>query len=303
MADGGDTGQVDANATGPDVSAADYVPLDDSNSSDSQHIPVDGHDDDDDDSASDVSMAAETDDESDVEAPPYPSAPGPRDDQSNAAIPSTALPTQNIHEVGELASRKRKSSVDGPDEQNSLDNQQVKKVKIQQPGHNSVSNGNPVSDRTTLPAEIWHHIFTFCPPRTLGKLLLVNSLFNSYLDSSSKIRRDEPRPLPAGALPLMKPNSIWQASRRRFWPTMPTPLQDKTELDMWQLSCSTSCQFCGKPAAAQQLDPSDPWQSGPGKEGVSIIWTFASRSCGTCLLSRSIKVCVVCNLVPSPLVF
>lgn len=301
MADGQDTGPVDVSATGLDASAADYVPLDDSDSSHAEDSIVDGQDEDnaDDDSVSDVSMAAETDDGSVVEAPPIPSAPAPRNELPGAASPATAAPLQNHDEVGELASRKRKSLADVPDEQNVLDIQEVKKVKIQQPGHSQLGNGKPVGDRSTLPAEMWHHIFMFCPPRTLGKLLLVNRLFNSYLDPSSTIRRDEPCPLSVGALALMKPNSIWQASRRRFWPTMPTPLQDKAELYMWQLSCSTSCQFCGKSAAAQQPDSPEPWQSGPGKEGVSITWAFASRSCGACLLSKSIKVCALsASLVP-----
>lgn len=291
MADGEDNSPVDANATGADTSTADYMPLDDSNSSSSkaQDTPIYGQDDDS--SASDVSMAAETDDESDFEPPPVPSAPSPQNGQSDAVVTAIAPPIQTNDQVGDAASKKRKSMADVPDEQNKLDTQEVKKVKTKQSGHSSLSNGSSVHNKSTLPAEIWHHIFTFCPPRTLGKLLLVNGLFNSYLDPSSTIRREESRPLPAGALALMNPNSIWQASRRRFWPTMPTPLQDKTELQMWQLSCSTSCQFCGKPAAIPQPDLSDPWQSGPGKEGVSIVWSFASRCCGVCLLSKSIKVC------------
>lgn len=294
MADGEDTGPVDANPTGPNASGADFVPLDDSSSSSSsaQDTPIRGHkddDDDDDDSASDVSMAQETDDESDVEpTSTIPSAPGPRDDQPDIQVND---------EVGDVAtSKKRKSLADKPDGQSLLENQEVKKVKTQQPGHiqSPLSNGNAISvhsDRSTLPAEIWHHIFTFCPPRTLGKLLLVNRLFSSYLVPSSTIRSDEPRPLSAGVLALVKPNSMWQASRRRFWPTMPAPLQDKTELDMWQLSCSSSCQFCGKSAPVQHPDPSEPWQQGPGTDGIAIIWAFASRSCGTCLLTKSIKVC------------
>lgn len=292
MADGKNNGPVDVNATGADASTADYVPLDDSsNSSRAQDTPIYGQDDDDG-SASDVSMAAETDDESDVAPPPVPSAPSPRGDQPDAAVLPPAPPIQTNDEVGDVASRKRKSLADVPDEQNTLDTQEVKKVKTNQARHSPLSNGSSVHNKPTLPAEIWHHIFTFCPPRTLGKLLFVNGLFNLYLDPSSKIQRDESHSLPAGALALINPNSIWQASRRRFWPTMPTPLQDKLELHMWQLSCSTSCQFCGKPAVTPQPDLSDPWQSGPGKEGVSIVWSFASRSCGVCLLNKSVKVCM-----------
>ncbi|KAF3764886.1 hypothetical protein M406DRAFT_236131, partial [Cryphonectria parasitica EP155] len=142
-----------------------------------------------------------------------------------------------------------------------------------------------------LPAEVWHAIFGNCPPKTLGSLLLVCRLFNVYLDPSSTIQCERPLPLSRSSLPILKPNAIWQASRRRFWPGMPSPLQDKTELYMWQLSLPSSCQHCGAtPGASQGAggDP-DPWQSGPGRDGVAIIWAFATRSCGTCLLSKSVK--------------
>lgn len=276
-------------ADGEDVS--DYMPLNDSNSSNNaQDTPI--YDQDDDDSASDVSMAAETDDESEPEPPLVLSTPAPRDEQPGAAAVATVSPVPANNEVGQGVSRKRKSLADIPDEQNLLENQEVKKVKTQQAGLSPLGNGKSVHDRSALPAEVWHHIFTFCPPRTLGRLLLVNKLFHSYLNPSSTIPRDGLPSLSPGHLTLLKPNFIWQASRRRFWPTMPTPLQDKTELDMWQLSCATSCQFCCKPAAAQQPEPLEPWQAGPGKEGVSIVWAFASRSCGACLLSKSTKVCI-----------
>lgn len=232
----------------------------------------------DDDSASDVSMAQESDDDESDGDPPATSLAASSDSQQDDQ------PLQNNHEVGEAGglgpSRKRKSLADVPDAQTLPDHEQVKKVKTQQPGH------------LTLPAELWHHVFTFCPPRTLGSLLLVNRLFHSYLHPLSTIRRDQTNsPLPAGALARLQPNSIWQASRRRFWPSMPSPLQDQTELYMWQLSCATSCQFCGKPTPAQHRDSKEPWQLGPGKEGVAVVWAFAARSCGLCLLSNSIKVC------------
>ncbi|XXG99088.1 ARP2/3 actin-organizing complex subunit Sop2 [Hypoxylon texense] len=43
-------------------------------------------------------------------------------------------------------------------------------------------------DKSLLPAEIWHRIFTFTPPRTLGNLLCVNKLFNAYLIPQSSYR-------------------------------------------------------------------------------------------------------------------
>ncbi|SPQ18919.1 650d1b4a-fcd2-468a-9761-fb579c62b0fd [Thermothielavioides terrestris] len=144
-------------------------------------------------------------------------------------------------------------------------------------------------DRSLLPPEIWHHIFTFCPPKSLGKLLAVNKLFNLYLDPASSSPRDVPGSATRGVLEPMEPNAIWQASRRLFWSHMPAPLRSKTELDMWRLACSPRCQECGKLDARERSGRPDPRHPGPGPEGVTAIWTFGSRLCGSCLLKSSIK--------------
>ena len=78
-----------------------------------------------------------------------------------------------------------------------------------------VSLGACKGDLSFLPAEVWHHIFTFVHPTTLGKLLQVNTVFNSYLDPSSTPRWSSRRPGCASGLP---PDSLWQGSSRRFWP-------------------------------------------------------------------------------------
>ncbi|KAK3695235.1 hypothetical protein B0T22DRAFT_374081 [Podospora appendiculata] len=143
-------------------------------------------------------------------------------------------------------------------------------------------------DKSLLPAEVWHHIFTFCPPRSLGNLLSVNKLFNLYLDPSS-VRKESPVSQARSALALLSPNLIWRASRRLFWPQMPGPLRSNTELAMWQLACSRRCQYCSRRDAKNQACPSDPWRSGPGVDGVVGIWPFASRSCASCLVHNSVK--------------
>lgn len=154
------------------------------------------------------------------------------------------------------------------------------------------------ADRSHLPAVIWHHIFTFCPPRTLGRLLSVNTVFNSYLDPASAVVAKKPlstldRP-PGKSLEPIEPNDIWRGSRRSFWPNMPGPLREKTELDMWRLCCSTACQFCGKRDVKKPLPASDPLRTGPGADGVACIWEFRARCCGPCLLSKSLSVSRVC---------
>lgn len=286
MADGDLTGPVKVTEADPNASAADFLPLDDSDTSGAQVSHNDDHASHaaSDDSDSDVSMETEDEDNADLSTPP------PQVPHFDA---STSISNDTFDVSGEAVNRKRKSLNDTPgnhDEPNILE--PVKKVKLEKAKGSLQGKDEPLADRSRLPAEIWSHIFTFCPPRTLGKLLLVNRLFNMYLDPSSVIQCQRPEPLPEGSLAVLKPNSIWQASRRRFWPGMPIPLKDKSELFMWQLCCPTSCQHCGfKSSAPQQSGTSDPWQPGPGKDGVAIIWAFATRSCGACLLSKSTKVC------------
>lgn len=295
MADGGDyPGALHVAAADPDASAADFLPLDDSSNGSDAHVsPVNGQDEDGDDSASDVSMEAQTDDEDDA-IPPY---------SQLQSIPVDAPPFTTSHSVandqsGGNAARKRKSPgsiLYSEDGSNALE--ATKKVKLEQSSEGVQGDEVPVVDKSALPVEIWHHIFTFCPPRTLGRLLVVNQLFNVYLDPSSSICRARPLSLSSGRLSPLQPNAVWQASRRRFWPNMPSPLQGKTELDMWRLSCSASCQHCGRQGTLQDQRSLGPWQSGPGKDGVSIIWPFATQSCATCLLANSTKVCFSCRLL------
>lgn len=277
MADGQAAVAVEVATADPTAFAADFVPLDDSDS------PVNAHDGDD--SASDVPMTTETDDEDDMDDS---SSLRPQAAQPNAIVGTPYNIAQNPDED---LPRKRKSPddvSDNDDGRNALES--VKKVKLADSMEEHQGDGNSSSDRSRLPAEVWQYIFTFCPPRTLGRLLRVSRLFNLCLDPSSTVEGEQPASLPRTAVAALKPNSIWQFSRRRFWPSMPSPIQDKTELYMWQLSCSSSCQHCGS-SMSQQEDLIDPWQSGPGKDGVAIIWPFATRSCGLCLLSKSTKVC------------
>lgn len=291
MAEGGRySAAVDVTAADPDASATDFLPLDDSDSSNAQQSPMHGLDGND--SPSDVSMEAQSEDEDDAIIP----TPHTQTVLADAAVSTTSQSVPNSHPAGS-ASKKRKSPEDSSQpETSSTTLDSVKKLRLEESKEDSQGDRGSASvvDRSTLPAEIWHHIFTFCPPRILGRLLSVNRLFNVYLDSSSKIRCDRPQSTSRSAVSPLQPTAIWQASRRRFWPSMPSPLQEKTELDMWQLSVSTTCQHCRKQGTVHPKDSPEPWQSGPGRDGVAIVWAFATRSCGTCLLTKSIKVCGIC---------
>ncbi|KAK8019624.1 hypothetical protein PG990_004762 [Apiospora arundinis] len=129
------------------------------------------------------------------------------------------------------------------------------------------------------------------PPKELGSLLLTNRVFYSYLNPSFPVNEHTARPSVTfeGHLSMLKPDAIWQTARRRFWPRMPAPLRNHTELQMWRLACSRKCQFCGKRGPPSPAISNHRTRSGPGEHGVSIIWPFSVNSCGTCLLERSLK--------------
>jgi hypothetical protein len=246
---------------------------------------------DNDDSASDISMSAETDDEED-EAPT--TAAIRMNPNTQILEPSPGLATPESVAEG---SNKRKYPGSMEDTTNGLPQEVRKRLKpdeVFQPYRSY--EGNLPRDKSLLPAEVWHHIFTFIPPRDLGLLLSVNRSFNAYLDPSSS----DPSitPLSRSVAQILKPDAIWRASRRLFRPGMPAPLSGKSELDMWKLACSSSCQFCGKRKQPDRTAPSDQWHPGPGENGVVPIWSFGIRACGPCFLQHSSKVVhdIICVL-------
>ncbi|KAI0196240.1 hypothetical protein EV127DRAFT_331171, partial [Xylaria flabelliformis] len=138
-----------------------------------------------------------------------------------------------------------------------------------------------------LPAEVWQHTFTFLPPKMLGRLLSVNKHFNSLLNPLSSYSCDAGLSLVTSSLSILRPEVIWQLSRRRFWPTMPTPLQGHTELQMWQLACQSGCQFRSTTNLSSVNDPSNVECK---HTSPRPIWSFSLRSCGPCLVDRTTKV-------------
>ena len=205
------------------------------------------------------------------------------------------------------ASRKRKSP-DSPDFAVS-DTTVSKKVKGNRDGPPevkpasqsvpSLSTSPLPSDLSLLPAEVWHRIFTFTPPRTLSNLSRTSKLFNVYLDPSSSFQLRIPRATAHTHALYLKPDTIWQASRRQFWPRMPTPLEGRTEIFMWKLACHKRCYFCNKIEVSDPGPTADKGHAGPGTEGVSVVWNFALKSCGPCLLRNTIKVSRTLWPVPS----
>lgn len=160
-----------------------------------------------------------------------------------------------------------------------------KKLKLDQDVAAEASVRRLPQDKSLLSAAIWHRIFTFTPPKTLGNLLLVNKLFNRFLEPSSSVSSQVTASLPPSAAKSLLPDVIWRTSRRAFWPFMPHPLKGKSELDMWRLACSRKCQACHKVEAENPA--SSPY---PGLDGVAVVWPFGIRRCGSCLKDASMKV-------------
>ncbi|KAK4101757.1 hypothetical protein N658DRAFT_425281 [Parathielavia hyrcaniae] len=165
-----------------------------------------------------------------------------------------------------------------------------KKIRLAEAPAQPGAHSRPSLDKSLLQREIWHHVFTFCPPKLLGNLLIVSKLFNLSLDPASPFSRgDASSSATPGPLVPMAPNTIWQFSRRFSWPQMPAPLRSKTELEMWRLTCSPRCEECGRLHTQGRVSSFDPHHPGPGTEGVRVIWAFGRRLCAACLLKTSDK--------------
>ncbi|UNI15219.1 hypothetical protein JDV02_001774 [Purpureocillium takamizusanense] len=170
-----------------------------------------------------------------------------------------------------------------------------KRAKLARDGLRALRAQAPPDLAHHLPAEIWHRIFTYLPPKTLGSLLRVNKLFRGHLDPRSaggEVNMAAPAPIARTPVVVssMKPDAIWRASRRLFWPQMPGPLQGKSEVDMWRLCCARSCQFCGyRDTGAEAARVPDQWHRGPGAKGVVPVFPFFVTTCGNCLIERTVK--------------
>jgi len=247
------------------------------------------------DDLSDVSMSAETD-ESDSDDDTGKSSRSESVQQQSA--------TQNLDGLLGDISRKRKIPSDTFDPSHNLpqkhkETESSKRIKLELApdltlGNIRTAEGRLSSDRSLLPAEIWHHIFTFTPPRALGRLLRVNKTFRAYLDPNHALISNSSNipSLSRSVVSPRQPEVIWQSSRRLFRPWMPNPLEGISELGMWKLACNLTCDFCGKTQIPVSSMSMDQWHSGPGESGVRSIWAFAIRACGPCLQQQTIKVVI-----------
>jgi F-box domain len=154
------------------------------------------------------------------------------------------------------------------------------------------ASGHLPLDKSKMPPEVWHYVFSFIPPEDLARLLRVNRAFNKFLTPPA----DDNLQLSTAVfrntvLRTLEADSIWSASRKLFYSDLPRPPHGMSELDMWKLLCGRTCQFCGKSSLPVADNPTEnQFEPGPGENGVKIIWQFRVRSCGSCLQERSEKV-------------
>ena len=151
---------------------------------------------------------------------------------------------------------------------------------------NAVFQSHPEDRLYGLDPILWQRVFCFVPPVFLGRLLRVCRTFHSLLTESSDHGPIQEQNA-SGSPRLMLSRSIWTASRQRFAPGLPKPLRNRDELDMWRLLRGSDCQICGqKRTLITTGNNLDPWHSGPGANGVRVIWPFGIRSCGPCLVGQ-----------------
>jgi hypothetical protein len=135
------------------------------------------------------------------------------------------------------------------------------------------------------PAELWQQVFIQLAPAMLGRCMRVCKNFNYYLTDIKvppHTKRDRHQ------VRIHDSEYIWMHSRKDTYPTMPRPLQGFTELQMFRLIGCQSCQTCGKfpvkPPATSVFN------TGPGENGVRVIWPFRLRICGTCFRNDALTV-------------
>lgn len=136
-----------------------------------------------------------------------------------------------------------------------------------------------------LTKSLWQRILGLVPPVFLGRILRVSRPFYEILDpvGSQRIERTIGEPVDSLHLDLAGSQEIWSTSRRIFAPVLPKNLPGKTDIEMWRLIRGNHCQLCHGKKLLCTGSGSNLWQSGPGKDGVRVIWLYGVRCCGPCL--------------------
>ncbi|KAI9894230.1 MAG: hypothetical protein M1814_004084 [Vezdaea aestivalis] len=199
----------------------------------------------------------------------------PPDDSPNTASPTSATPSIGSNMTEDNPNKKIKV-------ESQKETHDATKMKVD----TDACSISSCLDRSSLPSQMWLYIFSYLPPRVLAKTLLANKRFNLLITGQSEDIESTYIPAFQNNFPAYNSNQIWFEVRKRYFSDLPKPLVQVSELQMIQLTLGTKCQFCGK-APATSLPIYDLTSSGPGDDGVRIIWPFASRMCGQCLLQKT----------------
>ncbi|KAK0956256.1 hypothetical protein LTR91_022453 [Friedmanniomyces endolithicus] len=141
-----------------------------------------------------------------------------------------------------------------------------------------------VSPAERLPTELWQRIFLRLSPATLSRCLRVSKTFQTYLTQTKArpaAKKDQKK------VRILDSSVIWTEARKNHFMNMPRPLSDHTEWSMLQLIGGSTCQFCRRPPVPAPA--TSPFNSGPGPDGVRIIWPFGVRACGQCWERNTLK--------------
>lgn len=145
------------------------------------------------------------------------------------------------------------------------------------------------SSLASLPPGVLRAIFSNLDPPSLARLIRVSCTFRDLLDARRQLPPDEVVSLPRNSRryhkdpsPLLSQDGIWQISRKRYAPSMPQPLRDLSECQLFALSFGITCQFCGV-LPIPVSNSSDTWRPVQAEYSVRVMWPFKVRSCVSCL--------------------
>lgn len=224
-------------------------------SPDAQEDAIATRDGDDQDSSSEMDL-------SDESRPPTPA----HKDAPSSPLPRTATDAIAEPTASHAGAKRKLSDVEeSADEDVQVADDQAKKQKTS-------------PQLPQLSPAIWQRIFYLLPPAMLCRCLRVCKDFNRFL---TEMKAPQAPQKDKSTARVVDSEAIWIQSRKTYFPQLPRPLRQHSELDMLQLVGGQACQFCGK--LPSPVPATSVFNCGPGTDGVRVIFPFAVRTCGACI--------------------
>ncbi|USW46981.1 Putative F-box-like domain superfamily protein [Septoria linicola] len=182
-----------------------------------------------------------------------------------AIVAEQAIPSTGMSHAG---AKRKLSDAEGDTDGASTDatDEQTKKRRVDS------------AQTPRLPTDIWQRVFMLLPPAVLCRCLRVCKDFNHMLTATMAPQGQQKDKSTAR---IVDSEAIWTQSRKIFFPQLPRPLRQHTELEMLKLVGGQNCQFCGKAPVAPPA--TSVFNCGPGTDGVRVIFPFGVRTCGPCI--------------------